>query len=74
MKEGTTMKAIAVCSVSNTMGIELYEYNGEVALAAAVNMDKADRPRVYKVNYTTAGRPYIRMMGGRQYLDDFMRV
>ena len=45
------MKAIATYSISNTMGIELYEYNGEIALTAPVNMGEADKPRVHKVTY-----------------------
>ena len=68
------MKAIATYSISNTMGIELYEYNGEIALTAPVNMGEADKPRVHKVNYTISGRPYIRTMGRRYYLDEFMRI
>ena len=68
------MKVIAVYSISNVFGIALYEYNGEIALAAAYNSDSIDTPRTHKVYYNHRGRGYIRMMGGRQYLDEFVRV
>lgn len=68
------MKAIAVHEVTNTMGIALYECNGEIALVGLFNMDEADRPRVHKVYWTMGGRPFIRVLGSRYYIDEFMRV
>ena len=68
------MKPVAVYTICNTMWVELYEYNGEITLTALCNIDHTDRPRRHQVYYTTAGRPYIRMLGSRYYLDEFMRV
>lgn len=67
-------KAIGYKSISNVCGIAVYEVNDEMAVAAFVQMDKADAPRRHKIYYNKDGNAYFNLHGCRHYLKDFMRV
>lgn len=68
------MMTIAIYGISNTMSIHLYEYNGEIVLAAPSIDGEPRKPRVYKVYYTRNGRAYFHIGRPRYYLDEFIRV
>ena len=67
-------KALGYKSISNVFGVAVYEVNDEMAVAAFVQMDKADAPRRHKIYYNKDGNAYFYLRGCRHYLKDFMRV
>lgn len=67
-------EAIGYKSISNVFGVAVYEVNDEMAVAAFVQMDKADAPRRHKIYYNKDGNAYFYLRGCRHYLKDFMRV
>ena len=68
------MEAIGYKSINNAFGVAVYEVNDEMAVAAFVQMDKADAPRRHKIYYNKDGNAYFYLRGCRHYLKDFMRV
>lgn len=68
------MEAIGYKSISNGFGVAVYEVNDEMAVAAFVQMDKADAPRRHKIYYNKNEGAYFYLHGCRHYLKDFMRV
>lgn len=68
------MEAIGYKSISNVFGVAVYEVNDEMAVAAFVQMDKADAPRRHKIYYNKDGNAYFNLHGCHHYLKDFMHT
>ena len=68
------MKAVAVCSITNTMGIALYDVTDEGAQVAWFNGDHEDPIRTEQIYTAEDGRPFISMNGAAYYMEEFMRV
>lgn len=68
------MEVIGYKSISNVFGVAVYEVNDEIAVAAFVQMDKADAPRRHKIYYNKDGNAYFNLHGCCHYLKDFMRI
>lgn len=66
----------AVQAITNIFGIAVWleDGNGEECVAAWNNGDSYSGAHRHVINYSGAGRPYIKKGGSRYYLDDFIRA
>lgn len=64
----------AVMGLSNWFGIAVWNVTGDECIAAWSNGESYTGAHRHVVEYTSAGRPYIRKGGSRFYLDEFMRA
>lgn len=69
-------KAIAVKSISAFGGIEILdiEYGVNDAVIWRTNYGTPGKTRRSRIYYTKNGRPYFKMNGHREYLDEYMRI
>lgn len=69
------MKAIAVKGMTNFGGMAIYDIDGDYVKWGYEFGNKKEKIHTSKIYYTvSSGRPYFKVNGRREYLDEFMRV
>ena len=63
-----------VLALSNCFGLAVFDISGDECIAAWIHGSSCSGAHRHAINYSTAGRPFIKKGGARYYLDNFIRV
>lgn len=72
-KQYEAARPVAAQTITNNLAIVIYALNAAEAVAAWVHEYPTTFHR-HAINYTAAGRAFIRKGGRRWYLDEFTKV
>lgn len=68
------MNPIATFYICSTKGVELYSHDDKIAYVAPfVDGKVTTEPQPQPIYYGKTGKPFIRMLGGRIYLAQFIK-
>lgn len=63
-----------VLALTYDFGIAVYDISGDECIAAWIHGSSCSGAHRHAINYSTAGRPFIKKGGARYYLDNFIRA